>query len=160
MLQRSVAYSPPLRHSEKNSDACRPTDLNAITPLPAQSLCTVNGEVESLPVQLQDQLSSHVQKRCDKAWRNISNLLNPWRWLTSSGLTRPSSSSSPNVLSTCKPSAVFFLRWLAPSPIHYCSIPPKWVVNSMCTRSTLEVNRGSESVESWEVTASCLGSRI
>ena len=54
----------------------------------------------------------------------------------------------------------FFLRWLAPSPIHYCSIPPKRVVNSMCTRSTLEVNRGSESVESWEVTVSCLGSRI
>lgn len=104
MINCSPAESSP-------ANASKIYRLPIQTPLrhyPAQSLCTVHGEVESLPVQLQDQLSSHVQKRCDKAWRNISNLLNPWRWFTSSGRTRPSSSSSPNVLSTCKPSAVLF----------------------------------------------------
>ena len=110
MLQRPVAYSPPRGEKLRclSSDRFKRHYTITLPSHSALSMVKLKASQSNCKINSPSCSPSHVQKRCDKAWRNISNLLNPWRWLTSSGRTRPSSSSSPNVLSTCKPSAVHF----------------------------------------------------
>lgn len=110
MLQRPVAYSPPRGEKLRclSSDRFKRHYTITLPSHSALSMVKLKASQSNCKINSPSCSPSHVQKRCDKAWRNISNLLNPWRWFTSSGRTRPSSSSSPNVLSTCKPSAVLF----------------------------------------------------